>query len=106
MQDCYEILNIPANSDVKQIKKAYAKLVKIHNPEDDPEGYQKLRNAYDKALKNAKRFAKYYDKPADNIEGSNKYLNLREKAYRLLKSGHMEEAIDCMINVYEIYNGG
>lgn len=47
----FEILGIPWDSDVKTIKRAYAKLLKLHNPEEDPKGYQKLRQAYDAALK-------------------------------------------------------
>jgi len=53
--NCYEILGIAANSDIKNIKKSYAKLVKIYNPEDDPEAYQKIRKAYDTAIVIAKR---------------------------------------------------
>lgn len=50
----HKILEIPYDSDLKTIKKAYAKLLKIYNPEDDPEGYQRLREAYDTAIKHAK----------------------------------------------------
>ncbi len=50
----WEILKIPYDSDLKTIKKSYAKLLKIYNPEDDPEGYQRLREAYDVAIKYAK----------------------------------------------------
>lgn len=60
--DCFKILDISVDSDIKTIKKAYAKLVKIHNPEDDPEGYQKIRKAYDNALKIAKSKKKDNDK--------------------------------------------
>ena len=51
----WNVLEISYDSDLKTIKRAYAKLLKIHNPEDDPEGYQNLREAYDKAVKYAKR---------------------------------------------------
>lgn len=51
----WDILEIPSDSDVKTIKRAYAKLLKIHNPEDDPDGYQRIREAYDKAIKYAKK---------------------------------------------------
>ncbi|WP_099189609.1 J domain-containing protein [Tepidibacter mesophilus] len=50
----WEILDIPYDSDLKTIKKAYAKLLKIYNPEDDPEGYQRLRETYDTAIKYVK----------------------------------------------------
>lgn len=50
----WEILEIPYDSNLKTIKKAYAKLLKIYNPEDDAEGYQRLREAYDTAIKYVK----------------------------------------------------
>ena len=61
--DCFDILGISSNSDKKAIKHAYAKLLKKYNPEDDPEGYQKLREAYDNALKYEK--SRLRSKPAE-----------------------------------------
>ena len=51
---CWSILEIDPTAEVSTIKKAYAKKLKIYHPEDDPEGYQRLREAYDYALKYAK----------------------------------------------------
>ncbi|MHC1682930.1 MAG: hypothetical protein AB6733_08280 [Clostridiaceae bacterium] len=51
----WSILNIDPTEDTSVIKKAYAKKLKIHHPEDDPKGYQNLRQAYDDALKYAKK---------------------------------------------------
>lgn len=51
----WNVLDIAYDSDLKTIKKAYAKLLKIYNPEDDAEGYQRLREAYDEAVKYAKK---------------------------------------------------
>lgn len=48
------ILGIGPTGEISQIKKAYAKQLKVHHPEDDPEGFQLLREAYDSALKYAK----------------------------------------------------
>ncbi|QHT63194.1 hypothetical protein GXP70_26690 [Paenibacillus lycopersici] len=42
-------------AEIAAIRKAYASQLKLHHPEDDPEGYQRLREAYDRALKLAKR---------------------------------------------------
>ncbi|MGY0693729.1 tetratricopeptide repeat protein [Virgibacillus sp. FSP13] len=50
----WEFLNIEPTTDIKQIKRAYAKQLKIHHPEDDPEGYQKLRETFEQA----KRYAR------------------------------------------------
>ena len=51
----WSVLEINPSEDVSIIKKAYAKKLKKHHPEDDPEGYQMLREAYDSALRHAKR---------------------------------------------------
>lgn len=48
---CWDLLGIPEGSDISKIKKAYAKLLKKCHPEDDAEGYQELREAYNKAKK-------------------------------------------------------
>lgn len=65
MLDCWQKLNINATKNIKEIKKAYALLLKKHNPEDDPQGYQELRKAYDEAIKYAKSNDKV--KNQDNI---------------------------------------
>ncbi len=50
----WEILGIDPTIENSAIKKAYARKLKIYHPEDDPQGFQALREAYDKALKYAK----------------------------------------------------
>jgi|GEM_PF-5671935 len=46
----FQRLGIDATNDKRQIKLAYAALLKQVNPEDDPEGFQALRRAYEDAL--------------------------------------------------------
>ncbi|MBP3041681.1 hypothetical protein J9303_19765 [Bacillaceae bacterium Marseille-Q3522] len=50
----WDILEIEPTNNLAIIKKAYAKKLKIYHPEDDPEGYQRLREAYDRAVKRQK----------------------------------------------------
>lgn len=50
----WSILGIESTSDITAIKRAYSKQLRIYHPEDDPEGYQRLREAYDRAIKLAK----------------------------------------------------
>ena len=51
--DCWHILQIEPTSDERAIKRAYAKLLKTTRPDDDAEGYQRLREAFDEALATA-----------------------------------------------------
>ena len=53
----WEILGIEPTDNSSIIKKAYAKKLKVHHPEDDPEGYQRLREAFDKVMKQQKVMA-------------------------------------------------
>lgn len=50
----WEILDISPTLEASIIKKAYAKKLKIFHPEDDPHGFQRVREAYDSALRYAK----------------------------------------------------
>lgn len=54
----WDILGIEQTSDVSTIRKAYAKKVKSTHPEDDPEGYQRLREAYQWAVNHAKSLSR------------------------------------------------
>ncbi|MEW9095435.1 MAG: hypothetical protein AB2417_10180 [Clostridiaceae bacterium] len=74
----WEILGISYDSDLKAIKKAYAKLLKIYNPEEDPEGYQRLREAYDKAIKDVKNNNKQQNLHIDLVENISNDLDTDE----------------------------
>lgn len=51
----WQRLGIEPTSNIKQIKRAYAKQLQVYHPEEDAAGYQALREAYDHALKIAKQ---------------------------------------------------
>lgn len=50
--DCWKILGIAPTDEEQKIKEAYYKHLEHHHPEEDPEGFIELRNAYEEALKN------------------------------------------------------
>jgi len=49
--DCWKVLGIEATNDKLAIKEAYMNKLNIFHPEEDPEGFQNLRQAYESALK-------------------------------------------------------
>ena len=53
----WAILGTEPTGDERAIKRAYAKRLKVTRPEDDPEAFQELRDAYEYALHHAPRFA-------------------------------------------------
>ncbi|GEM_PF-2728727 len=79
MMNWWEILGISYDSDLKTIKKAYAKLLKIYNPEEDPEGYQRLREAYDQAIKAVKNNNKQQNLHINLVENINDELDVNEQ---------------------------
>ncbi|KPY89252.1 J domain-containing protein [Pseudomonas syringae pv. tagetis] len=51
--NCWSILGLDAHSDVRSIKRRYAALLKQNRPDEDPAGFQRLRDAYEQALSRA-----------------------------------------------------
>lgn len=54
MYDIWSVLEIEPTKDKSVIQKAYAEMLKIYHPEDDPEGFQQLQEAYRAAIAYAK----------------------------------------------------
>lgn len=48
-------MGIEPTKDKSHIKRAYARKLRTLHPEDDPAGYQQLREAFDTVLKQADR---------------------------------------------------
>ena len=48
--NCWEILGIEPTDDITAIRNAFAAQSKLHHPEDDPEGFQHIRQAYRHAM--------------------------------------------------------
>ncbi len=46
----WKILDIDPTSNARSIKRAYARQLAKHHPEDDPEGFQLVQSAYERAL--------------------------------------------------------
>lgn len=55
--NCWNILGIRADADERTIKRSYAALLKVHRPDEDLDAFQRLREAYEQALRLARRRA-------------------------------------------------
>lgn len=56
-QMIFHVLGIDETKDERKIQDAYRGLLKVTNPEDDPEGFKRLREAYEGALSLARQAA-------------------------------------------------
>jgi hypothetical protein len=54
-QNIWAVLGIERTADVQIIRRAYARQLKVTNPEDDAEAFERLRAAYDRAMEMASR---------------------------------------------------
>lgn len=52
--DCWKMLDLPARSDERSVKRQYAKLLKVTRPDENPVAFQQLREAYERALQLAR----------------------------------------------------
>lgn len=61
-------LAIAPSTDEREIRRAYARRLKIVHPEDDPQGFQALRAAFDQAMNHARHAAwSAQDWPEDEV---------------------------------------
>jgi len=48
--DCWGVLQLDEEADERSIKRQYARLLKVHRPDEDAEAFQRLREAYEQAM--------------------------------------------------------
>ncbi|GEM_PF-5933067 len=67
--DIWAILNIAKTDDKNEIRRAYRTMLRKVNPEDDPEGFKQLREAYERALRGEDPPGKSLNRQAEEAEG-------------------------------------
>lgn len=78
-ENVFRILEIEPTNDKKEIKRAYARLVKRYHPEEFPEEWEKIHGAYEQALKMVEHGKpRMWEEPSVQIEAPK--LPMQEKA--------------------------
>ena len=101
--DKWEILGIEPTHDVKLIRRRYADLVRLYHPEDQPEIYQQIVEAYQSALREA-RSKKTRQESGRSEASSTQQINEQENRmtnsdansldFELFKSEEKTEQVD------------
>ncbi|HHV95666.1 MAG TPA: DnaJ domain-containing protein [Clostridiaceae bacterium] len=78
MENYYDILEIDRTADEREIKKAYAKMVRMYPPEKCEDEFKKIREAYETLINPIARDT--YDKMLDYGDEINDLFNSGEKA--------------------------
>ncbi|HOS52749.1 MAG TPA: DnaJ domain-containing protein [Fervidobacterium sp.] len=87
-EDYYAVLGVSEYSSEQEIKRAYVRKIKQHSPENDPENFQKIRQAYE--VLNDPKMRKQYDERRKY----GKYVDeLVEKARKEMSKGNYESAV-------------
>lgn len=75
----WEILGIEPTHDVKLIRRRYAELVRLYHPEDQPEIYQQIVEAYQSALREARSKKTRQESGRSEASSTQHFSNQEEK---------------------------
>jgi len=98
--EAFKILEIEPTDDKKKIKIAYSKMLKKYHPEDFPEMFMKINEAYRVALE----FEKFDFNEINFNKGNFKNKNFSEMEQKLEKDGYEEVSFGNDIQKSEIEN--
>lgn len=87
----FHVLKIPPTSDESEIRSAYRTLLKSVNPEDDPESFKRLRQAYEEALVLARLEESQSEKDSLPKSETDLWLSQAENLYQDISLRHRED---------------
>lgn len=68
MTNHWQLLELPPDADERSIKRAYARLLKTHRPDENADNFQRLREAYEASLAEARwRAEGEAEEPVNNL---------------------------------------
>ena len=113
--DCWAVLGMAPTADEREIKRAYARLLKTTRPEDDAEAFQRLRQAFEAALWQAVELTQQPPVPVEvdgerdarEIEAEQRLRPHIEKLAELNEQGTRDEAmaaLDATLDAFGLRN--
>lgn len=93
MNNCWKVLGIEKTKKIKVIKKAYAKLLKQYHPEDDPEKFMEIKEAYKEAIAYAKVSTKIEESRDDTSKDISSIDNIDTFALHQYRDMELEEPL-------------
>ena len=90
--ESFRILQIEPTNDKKKIKIAYSKLLKKYNPEDFPDLFIKIQEAYETALKYSGNFSEHTRNFNENNFSRDKYKEKSDE-YEKMKDNNVDNWI-------------
>ena len=91
--ESFRILQIEPTNDKKKIKRAYSKLLKKYNPEDYPDLFIKIQEAYETALKYSGNFSENTRNFNENNFSKNMYEEKSDE-YEKMKDNNVDNWIN------------
>lgn len=71
--NCWSVLELDSDADERSIKRQYARLLKTNRPDEDPAAFQRLREAYEQAIAQARNRSAVFEEatpPAPQAESA------------------------------------
>ena len=108
--EIFQVLGIEETKDEKRIKNAYRGKLSVTNPEDDPEGFKRLRTAYEEACRLAKDSGEKPEEQPRDTTPSGLWLEEAAKIYNNIHTRqelqHWEKlfADDCFLSLEDEEN--
>ena len=85
----WDILEIEYTTDENIIKEAYARLVKLHHVDDDPDGFMRIKDAYKQGMANARLKKSYKREKVYDV-----YLNNDKENYDEFVNNDHDDFVD------------
>jgi len=91
--DYWKLLDIPPTTEKREIKRAYAKLLKVYHPEDDPKMFKQVQEAYEAALSYADSpYARYDYTQPDEMQAEEDWFEENWPEEARLEDEQLEDA--------------